>query len=566
MIRESNDNQLTLAEFDWPFLEPLDEDNRWVKLADIIPWQALSEPYLKNFANTIQGRPAKPARLVIGALIIKHKLVLSDRETVDQISENPYLQYFVGLNGFQTSKPFDASLFVLIRRRMGQSVFDQFQQTIVDELDSYQQSRSEVMPDRKNNDPGGGAPDATPEKEQPQSETQQEPTHAPEQIETKDTDGKAEVAEAKQGRLILDATVADQAIRYPTDLSLLNEAREFCEQIIDKLYAHTALKTKPRTYRIKARREFLAVAKRRKAGARVIRKAIRQQLQYVKRNLGHIEQLLTHFPQAQALPLPNWLLRRFWVIPHLFEQQLEMYETKVHRCDNRIVSISQPWVRPIVRGKQHKPTEFGAKINVSLDANGLARVDRHSWDAFHEGNDLPEQVQSYYDRFGHYPEVVMGDSIYGTRNNRAYLKQLGIRFAGKALGRPPKQTSVNADQLKADKKRRQKEYRQRIPIEGKFGQGKGGYRLNYIRAKRSDTSISWVNAIFFVMNLLVLYERYFLALILAMKQVSLARLGRCILHRSMFNYLARMVSMAEPSAQFSARGISSLKFKSAGSK
>ena len=77
MIRESNENQLTLAEFDWPFLEPLDENNRWVKLADMIPWQTLSKPYLENFPNTIQGRPAKPARLVIGALIIKHKLVLS---------------------------------------------------------------------------------------------------------------------------------------------------------------------------------------------------------------------------------------------------------------------------------------------------------------------------------------------------------------------------------------------------------------------------------------------------------------------------------------------------------
>lgn len=547
MIRESNKDQLTLAEFDWPFLEPLDESNRWVKLADIIPWQALSEPYLKNFPNTVQGRPAKPARLVIGAVIIKHKLVLSDRETVDQISENPYLQYFVGLDGFQTSKPFDASLFVLIRRRMGQAVFDQFQQTIVDELGSYEQSQSEVTLDSQDDDPRGGTASSVTEQEQTHSDTQQEPTaapvHSPEEREAEQTQGKTE-AEDKQGRLILDATVADQAIRYPTDLSLLNEAREFCEQLIDKLYPHTGLKKKPRTYRLKARREFLAVAKKRKAGARVIRKAIRQQLQYVRRDLGHIEQLLTHFPQAQCLPVPNWLLRRYWVIPPLYEQQLQMYQAKVHRCDNRIVSISQPWVRPIVRGKQHKPTEFGAKINVSLDADGLARVDRHSWDAFHEGNDLPDQVQSYRDRFGYYPEVVMGDSIYGTRDNRTYLKERGIRFAGKPLGRPPKKTSGNAEQLKADKQRRQEEYRQRIPIEGKFGQGKGGYRLNYIRAKRSDTSISWVNAIFLVMNLLVLYERYFLALILEVKLTLFARLRHCVLLRAWVNHLAQILSWA----------------------
>lgn len=291
------------------------------------------------------------------------------------------------------------------------------------------------------------------------------------------------------------------------------------------MYTETTLRKKPRTYRVKARRQYLAVAKRRRAGAQVIRKAIKQQLQYLRRNLGHIEQLLTHFPEGASLPLPHWLLQRFWVIPHLYAQQLQMHETKTHRCDDRIVSINQPWVRPIVRGKQHKSTEFGAKINVSLDADGLARIDRHSWDAFHEGNDLSEQVESFHERYGHYPEVVMADNIYGTRSNRAYLKDKGIRFAGNPLGRPPKESAENAEQLKADKKQREKEYRQRIPIEGKFGQGKGAYRMNYIRAKRSDTSISWVNGIFFVMNLLVLFEWYFLSLILTMKRLTTHRFG-----------------------------------------
>ena len=100
-------------------------------MADAIPWKTLSAAYHKNFATAKLGRLAKPARMVIAAVIIKHKLVLSDREAIDQISENAYLQYFIGLSGFQTKKPFDASLFVLIRRRMGQQMFDQFQQTII---------------------------------------------------------------------------------------------------------------------------------------------------------------------------------------------------------------------------------------------------------------------------------------------------------------------------------------------------------------------------------------------------------------------------------------------------
>ena len=490
MIRDTSEKQLSLSEFDWPFQTQLDAENRWVKLAGVIPWDELGETYYKKL-DTTQGRPSKPARLVIGAVIIKHKLVLSDRETIDQLSENPYLQYFAGLPGFQCEKPFDASLLVTIRHRMGQDVFDEFHQTIVNQMESLsagkpaEQSKTDDPPE----DDGSGS------------------SMGSEQIAC--VDEASEETASHQGRLILDATVAEQAIRYPTDLSLLNEAREFTEQIIDHLYGACSLDKKPRTYRVKARREYLSVAKKRKNSKRKIRKAIKGQLQYVGRNLRHIEQLLSYFEVGVQLPLPNGLLRRYWVIPHVYTQQLEMYQSKAKRCDDRIVSISQPWVRPIVRGKQHKSTEFGAKINVSLDAHKLARVDRFSWDAYHEGNDLEKQVEAYQQRYGHYPEVLIGDGIYGTRANRAYLKSKQIRFGGKPVGRPRKQTPENEQEIKAERKQRQSEYRQRIPIEGKFGQGKGGYRLNYIRAKRSATSQSWVNSIFLVMNLLVLYELFY---------------------------------------------------------
>ncbi len=309
--------------------------------------------------------------------------------------------------------------------------------------------------------------------------------------------------------MILDATVAPQAIRYPTDISLLNEAREFSEKIIDTLYPHTDWAKKPRTYRIKARKEFLAIAKQKRPTAKVRRRGIRQQLQYLRRNLGHIEKLMGHWPEGTALPLPHWLLYRYWVIQHLFEQQWEMHRTRSRRCDDRIVSISQPYVRPIVRGKVNKPVEFGAKLSVSLTGEGIAQVDHLRWDAFHEGRDLKSQVESFRTRYGHYPEAVLGDPAYGTRENRRYLKQRGIRFAGKTLGRPKKVTDENQEELKVLKARQREEYLQRIPIEGKFGQGKNGYQLNYIRAKRADTSFAWINSIFLVMNLLILMRIFF---------------------------------------------------------
>ena len=314
----------------------------------------------------------------------------------------------------------------------------------------------------------------------------------------------AETESANRGKLILDATVADQAIRYPTDLSLLNEAREFSEQIIDLLYPHTAWSKKPRTYRRKARKAFLAIARQRRPSRTVIRRGIKQQLQFLRRNLGHIEALMATWPVGASVPLPHLLMRRYWVIQHLHDQQWAMYCSNSRRCDDRIVSISQPYVRPIVRGKQHKPVEFGAKLSVSLTDEGLAQVDCMRWDGFHEGHDLEAQVEAYRHRYGFYPEVVIGDQSYGSRDNRQYLKHHAIRFAGKPLGRQPLVTGENRDEIEKLKAQRREEYLQRIPIEGKFGQGKNGYRLNYIRARLAATSSAWINSIFLVMNLLIL--------------------------------------------------------------
>ena len=224
-----------------------------------------------------------------------------------------------------------------------------------------------------------------------------------------------------------------------------------------------------------------------------------------------LEQLWVDVPEGTPLPLPGWSLYRYGVIQHLYRQQWDRYPTKTRRCDHRIVSISQPYVRPIVRGKQNKPVEFGAKLRVSLTGDGLAHVDHLRWDAFHEGLDWVSQVEAYLDRYGYYPERVLADPRYGARVNRAYLKQRGIPFAGKPLGRPQQVTEANQEQLKQAQAQRRQDYLQRIPIEGKFGQGKNGYRLNYIRAKRANTSFAWISSLFLVMNLLIL-ERIFFVL------------------------------------------------------
>lgn len=504
MIRTSSSKQLTIAEFDWPFDTALDPHNRWVKLSACIPWDALAECYYQGFVAD-RGRPMKDARLVIGAVIIKHKLCVSDVETVQQIQENPYLQFFVGLPGYQTAEPFAPSLFVEIRKRMGEAMFEGFHRAIIEAHEGNQPITSEppTLPATPSEPQEGVVPDVVAD--------DNGSTSSPDEIQPPATPESTAGHTSHQGRLILDATVVGQAIRFPTDLSLLNEAREFTEQIIDTLCKNRQVDAKPRTYRQKARTAYLLVAKQRRPGAKALRRGLKQQLQYLRRNLGHLEQLLAPIPEGTPLPLPRWLLYRYWVIQHLYQQQWAMYQTKTRRCEHRIVSISQPYVRPIVRGKLDKPVEFGAKLSVSLTGDGLAQIDHLRWDAFHEGQDLATQVEVYRARYGHYPETVLADPLYGTRHNRDYLKQRGIHFAGKPLGRPKQETHDNREQLKQAKKQRRQDYLQRIPIEGKFGQGKNGYRLNYVRAKLAKTSLAWINSIFLVMNLLIL-ERIFFVL------------------------------------------------------
>ena len=130
MIRYASESQLPLSGFETAFETTLDNNNRWVKLATLIPWDELATAYYSSFHHS-HGRPAKDARLVIGAVIIKHKLFLSDEETIEQIRENLYYQYFVGLKMFQTKAIFAPSLFVEIRKRMAEHVFKAFEQSII---------------------------------------------------------------------------------------------------------------------------------------------------------------------------------------------------------------------------------------------------------------------------------------------------------------------------------------------------------------------------------------------------------------------------------------------------
>lgn len=125
------------------------------------------------------------------------------------------------------------------------------------------------------------------------------------------------------------------------------------------------------------------------------------------------------------------------VTTEVYRQQLWMHEQKTNRIEDRIVSITQPHIRPIVRGKAGSSVEFGAKISASC-VDGYVFLDYLSWDNFNESNHLIERVESFKEKTGYYPESVHVDKIYRTRKNRAFCKEKGIRISGVPLGRPPK--------------------------------------------------------------------------------------------------------------------------------
>ncbi|MHB0864951.1 IS5 family transposase [Paenibacillus sp. SEL3] len=449
------------VDFFLPFGGKLAEDNRWVLLAQMIPWWMLEEKYAKNFKKSLKGQKAVSIRIALGALIIQERLGTDDRETLRQILENPYLQYFLGLPEYRYRRPFHHSLMTHFRKRLGGEILDE-----VNEWIALEEARK--SDDSSGDDEPGSGTDAASGKP---SETQLQ------QMEL-----------TNEGELLLDATCAPADIAYPTDLSLLNQAREKLEKIIDILHELERGKTrKPRTYRERARKAYLAVAKQRRVKPRAMRKAIGKQLRFVSRDLRMIAELAD-----MTSGLPRRLYKELLVIQELYRQQQTMYDKRTHSISDRIVSIAQPHVRPIVRGKARANVEFGEKLAISV-VNGYAFREHLSWDSYNEGQTLQDAVERYRARFGYYPKAVLADQIYRTRDNLRFCKE-GIRLSGPQLGRP------SADQQEK-KKIAKTDAAARNAVEGKFGEGKRSYGFGRIRAHLQTTSETVIGLQLLVMNL-----------------------------------------------------------------
>lgn len=444
-------DQLEFENFYLPFGGKLKADNRWVLLRELIPWSTIEKSYDKNFNS--QGRAALDVQIALGSLIIKERLNLSDRETVLQISENPYLQYFIGLEEYQDKLVFDASSLVYFRKRFTLEILQE-----INELICYnQEPTNSKKDDESDNDEAGGD------------------------------------SSSNKGKLLMDATCIPADITYPTDVKLLNKAREKTEQIIDILSRDLPEK-KVRTYRRVARKDFLAFIRKKNNSKATRRKSTRKQLGYLRRNLANIEALKE---KSSLSLLGKNLYLDLLVINEVYRQQMQMFESKTKRIDQRIVSIHQPHIRPISRGKLHAKTEFGAKISISL-IDGMAYLDRLSWNAYNESTDLVMQAEKYLKRYGYYPESIHADQIYRTKSNRQFCTDKGIRLSGPALGRPPKDESIR----QAQKDICRQDEIDRIPVEGKFGQVKRGFGLSRLMTKLAGSSETVIALVFMIANLI----------------------------------------------------------------
>jgi hypothetical protein len=430
MYRKQDRNQLSLEDFIMPFGGKLRADNRWVKLAAIMPWDFIEDVYAESMSEN-DGAPAIASRIAFGALYIKENENLVDRRTVEYITENPYMQYFLGLQEFTDEPLFNASMMVHFRKRFPAEKIEEINRMIIAAMKNTDDDDSGEPPSNK-------------------------------------------------GKLVLDATCAPADIRYPSDLSLLGEARENTEEIIEELWEHSQKRGHKTKYnRRKARSKYLRIAKQKKPKTKRLRAAVGEQLDYVTSNIEVIGELLL---QTGLDTLQEKRLTRLMTICELVRQQRKMYTNNTRSVENRIVSLRQPHIRPIVRGKAGVKYEFGQKLAFSV-VDGYTFIEKQSFDNFNEGVTLIDSVERYRQTHGYYPEVVQADQIYRNRVNLAYCKERGIRLSGPRLGRPGRDSD-------ADRETQYRDLCERNIIEGRNGMAKRRFGLDLIMAYLPETALT----------------------------------------------------------------------------
>jgi hypothetical protein len=354
---------------------------------------------------------------------------------VEAIRDTPAFQYFTGRTHYEAKIPFNASTLTYFRCRASK-ISDLIRNIITDEVREKQKA---IVP---------GA-------------------HA----------------------LITVATAAPIKIQFPQDASLLNEARLSLEDMVLNM-AQSLQVAIPRAYKRLAKATWTEYLRHPGCQDKVRRKQIKAQLRYVRRDLRYMDELLAQGGQAH---LTEWQMSRLAVIRKVYDQQKYIYDNRTHSVQDRIVSLSQPYIQPIVRGKAKAHVEFGTKIDCSI-LDGVIDFEHFNFDSFDESADLSATLDHCWNTLGQYPDEVLADTLYPIRANIALCKEPGIKLSG------PKH--VNAKQRKHDTDAENR----RGAIERNFAFLKGSPGFDLVNTRTAESLVVEVVSAIVLANLVLLLK------------------------------------------------------------
>ncbi len=292
-----------------------------------------------------------------------------------------------------------------------------------------------------------------------------------------------------------DATCYESYVNFPTPIKIVWDScnKTFC------LLQHYRKQLKQRDSRCnyeKYRALFTEYQKTKKKSKRKEKKLLKKLLKFLYR----LTELLTDFTKKHKIVLSHKQANLLKDIATVYEQQYSKVYGKVDVIKDRIVSLSKPYIRPIVRGKENKPVEFGAKVN-KLQVDGISFIEHFSYNAFNEGTRLKEGIHLHRKLFGpctHHS----ADKIYATNANRSYCKEQNIvtNFVPKG-----KEKQAHVEQGKAIRKALNKQ--RASVLEGSFGNEKNHFLLHKIKAKNADTEKCWIFFGIFTANASIITNR-----------------------------------------------------------
>ena len=368
------------------------------RLAKRIPWHELEDHFADLYHHT--GRPAKPIRLMVSLLILKQLYDLSDETIIERWVENPYFQFFSGESVFQWNFPCHPTDLVYFRKRIGEEGVEKIFQVSIE------------------------------------------------------LHGKR----AKEKEVLIDTTVQEKNISFPTDTKLYKRIIEHCVAIADKESI-----TLRQSYRRTTKKLMLSQRFRRHPKNYKKARAAQRKLKTIAgRLLREIER-----------KIPASSLGRYSQEIDIFLQVLEQKQDST----NKIYSIHEPQVYCISKGKDHKKYEYGSKASIAVTKNsGIIVGAVHFSKNIYDGHTLPETLNQTTDLVGRRPEVAICD--------RGYRGTSSVDGTKVVIPKPPGKRATAYEKRKARKR-----FRRRAGIEPIIGHLKSDFRLmrNYLKGSVGDS-------------------------------------------------------------------------------